>query len=194
MIGSQLHRRRGQRIGPRTRAEAAVLVAAGVPKAAVARQLGIARESLRLFGEGARGELWLLCVEVARRRLAAGVKHHRIVDELCETVEIRPVEPDHEGTWKAIRDLAFYLAAQDLAWNEAHGEELLAIDPNRVLTLAAEHADEPEPGPGCPGRGEIAKAIADACIDVGCSDRESLFERARTGRFIPFCKQGERHR
>jgi len=186
MSRGQLYRQKGSRIGPRLRAEAAVMVAEGVAKAEVARQLGIARESLRQFGQGDEAELWREWVQIARRRLAARVRHHRIIDELLSTVEIRAEKPDPVATWAAIRNIAIHLAADAHVWNEKHGEALLVTDPDELLILAAAHVGEAAPGPGCEGRGKIFKAIVGACLDLPCRDRDRLAEMKSSGMFVPW--------
>jgi hypothetical protein len=187
-----MHRRKGSRIGPRTRAEAALLLAEGVAKAEIARRLGIARESLRQFAHAADGDLWLQWVEIARRRLAASVPRLRVIDELMDTVEIRAEKPDPIGAWNALRNVAACLAARAYVWNAKHGDALLATDPDELLALAAVHASEPAPGPGCEGFGGIFRAIADAWLDISPrGDRDALAELERSGAFIPWNSKGE---
>lgn len=74
--------RRGRRISDRVKAEAAVLVAEGMPKAEAARELGIARESLRRISQD---PLWQHWFTLARERLTRGAKFQATVHELLGT-------------------------------------------------------------------------------------------------------------
>jgi hypothetical protein len=99
--------------------------------------------------------------------------------------------PDPIGAWNAIRNLARFVAAGAHVSNAKLGDELLETDPDEILSLAAEHVGEVAPGPGCEGLEGIFKAIADACLDPPCRDRDELAERHRRGAFIPWNSKGE---
>lgn len=191
MIARRLQRQKGSRIGFRVRAEAALLEALGVPKAEIARRLRIARESLRLFRHGDEGRLYRDWIEIARRRLAAGVSSERVVDELLETGEVRLEKTDPVAGWEAIEELALFLAAEAHHWNEKHGEDLLVTDRGHILALAAAHVGEPHPAPGCEGRGDMIRAMLTACVQIPCCDRDGLAEEHRRGAFVPWKVKGD---
>jgi hypothetical protein len=177
-------RRKGQQVGSRIKAAAAAHEARDVlTLVEVAEELNIARETLRQVRATDLYKGWL---EIARRRVAAGVAHDRIVNELVETLapqlEMRIPTPA-EG-WESMRSTAAFLARLCGSWNAVHGgEHLLEDDPDSLLVRAAALVGETNLAPGCAKQGQIIKAMLDACVVVPAHGRDALSEMTT---FIPW--------
>lgn len=186
---TQIQRRKGQQVGARIRAEAAVRDARDVlTQTEIATELNIARETLRQFRVGPDSDLYACWVEIARRRIAAGIAHDRIVNELVETLapRLEMRTPTAAEGWEILRRTARILSGAFEDWNNTRGgdEDPLEEDPDRLLVLAAAHVGETNLAPGCQKQDQIIKVMLDACTTVPAHDRGSLV--AMTGKFIPW--------
>jgi transposase-like protein len=176
-------RGRGRRIPLSTRARIAIALAKGASKSGTARKHEIGRETLRQWFEKYGFARW---VKRAKELLQRGwrecdIEHELIVNGAPQTRETSP-----EESWASVELIAEFVAASAAAWNKAHRIDLLETDPGLVLTLAAEHVGESNPGPHCQRRGEIARRLLDAALVLANSySPQALGARATAGKFIP---------
>jgi len=134
-------RKKGSTVGPRLRAECAILEAEGFGRTVIARDLNVGRETIRLLRHGDGGPLYESQVALARRRLAAGIPYERIISELTETLEpereLQPPTPEAE--WAALRSAAALYGRMAAAYNVGRNSHFLETNPDRLIERAAEH-------------------------------------------------------
>jgi len=133
-------RKKGSTVGPRLRAECAILEAEGFGRTVIARDLNVGRETIRLLRHGDGGPLYESQVALARRRLAAGIPYERIISELTETLEpereLQPPTPEAE--WAALRSAAALYGRMAAAYNVGRNSHFLETNPDRLIERAAD--------------------------------------------------------
>jgi hypothetical protein len=121
------------------KAEAAVFVAEGIPKAEAARELGIARESLRRISQD---PLWISWLTIAKQRLVRGVKFQAIVRELLDT-RTCPEDEERQASYSEMRDEMIALLQKSNVTRLRNGTETCVATAEAIDARIEEHLGHP---------------------------------------------------
>jgi hypothetical protein len=117
------------------KAEAAVLVAEGMPKAEAARELGIARESLRRISQDPLWQHWLTN---AKERLVRGVKFQAIVRDLLDT-RTCPEDEERQAPYSEMRDGVIAVLQKSNVTRLRNGMETYTATAEAIDVLITHH-------------------------------------------------------